>query len=103
MKSTDKRRGQRLPMVLPVAVRSNGLPKESAAGRTRDVSSGGIYFEFATSLAIGSPVECLLTLPELVTMGKSAEVRLRGRIVRIDDGTKMGIPIGLAATIEHWS
>jgi hypothetical protein len=102
MNGTEKRRAKRFPMRIPVAV-AGDQHKSDQVVETRDVSSGGIYFEFGDPLELGSPVEFLLTMPEPITKGSPVRIRCMGKIVRIekvqpDDEAQTGV----AATIERY-
>jgi hypothetical protein len=77
MNATEKRRARRFPMRLPVAVKVQPDAGEQTV-ETRDVSSGGVFFELPLTLAVGSPVEFLLTLSERITKGHPVQIRCIG-------------------------
>ena len=101
MDSSEKRRAQRFPMALPVAIKldKNGVEKTV---QTKDVSSNGVYFEFSAPIEVGSSLEFILTLPGEITQGNSVRVRCRGKVVRVDRASEAGDTLGLAATIERY-
>ena len=66
-------------------------------GLTRDVSTRGLYFFAPVEMTVGAPIEMDLSLPSARTGPLS--IRLRARIVRLDD---LGDTQGLAAEIEEW-
>src|SRR3954471_5106120 len=98
MNPSDKRRAQRYPMALPVAVR---LSEAEAAVTTKDISSSGVYLEFSSPMDVGSSLEFVLTLPRELTDGQPVQVKCRGKVVRVDQtATENGV--GVAATIERY-
>ena len=99
MDSAEKRRAQRFPITLPVAVR---LSQESppASVQTKDISSSGVYLEFSTPMDVGSALEFILALPPEITQGQAVRVRCKGKVVRVDHSRADGI--GVAATIERY-
>ena len=52
MEEPNKRRAQRFPMALPVAIKLD--ESGEAEAKTKDISSSGVYFEFSTPIDIGS-------------------------------------------------
>jgi hypothetical protein len=103
MNGTEKRRARRFAMRLPVAVRGEAEHAEQRV-ETRDVSSSGIFFEFAAPIAVGIPVEFLLTLPEPITKGSPVRIRCMGKVVRVEQGVQGETHdhVGVAATIERY-
>jgi hypothetical protein len=70
---------------------------------TRDVSSGGVFFELPSSLTVGSPVEFLMTLPEPITKGSPVRIRCIGKVVRVEKNAPAAAGnLGVAATIERY-
>ena len=103
MRVNDKRRAQRFPMTLPVNLKVEELGEaEIEAVQTRDVSSGGIYFEFESHLAVGTSLEFVLTLPGEITKGSSVRIRCMGKVVRVDKTSEQDNHSGIAATIERY-
>ncbi len=100
MPGADKRRAQRFPMALPVAVKA-----EEGAGsavRTRDISSSGVYFEFGSPIDVGTALEFVLTLPGEITKGSAVRIRCVGKVVRVDRAARAASSVGIAATIERY-
>ena len=100
--SQAERRGeQRFPLRLPIVVRSmhDGVQEESSV--TRDVSARGAFFYIDYSLAQGTPVELILTLPAEITLTESIRVRCKGTVVRVVGGSNGG-KTGVAAMIEQY-
>ncbi len=103
MNVNDKRRAQRFPMALPVKLKVEELDgAEFEAIQTRDVSSGGIYFEYESHLEVGTSLEFVLTLPGEITKGSSVRIRCMGKVVRVDKTSEQGDHVGIAATIERY-
>ncbi len=97
----ERRGEQRFPLCLPIVVRSmhDGVQEESSL--TRDVSARGAFFYIDRSLAEGTPVELILTLPAEITLTESIRVRCRGKVVRVV-GSANGGKTGVAAVIERY-
>ena len=102
METANKRRAQRFPMELPVAVKLEEAPGGETAVKTKDISSSGVYFEFNTPIDIGSSLVFVLTLPGEITQGKPLRVKCKGKVVRVDRASEDGSKIGLATTIERY-
>ena len=101
---TERRIARRYDLSLPVIIR---VPAERVAdsqkGKTRDVSTRGVYFVLDKDLEAGSELDITLTLPAEITHGTEVFVRALGKVVRVerrmeDDSTRMGI----AAVIERY-
>ena len=100
----NRRAAHRFPLQLPIQVRATS-PAWSArtAGRTRDISSTGLYFFSAQKFAAGSVVEVLVTLPQRILPRGEAQVRCQGRVLRVDAAPASGTPMsGVAASIEGY-
>jgi hypothetical protein len=82
----------KLPMTL---LRCAGQPVEQAA-RTSNVSANGVLFEGASDVAIGSPLEYLLTLTPAMGPRKAVQLHCLGKVVRKADSG------ATAATIERY-
>lgn len=89
--SFERRQNLRAPVVLTVEVRdSRGFSLHS----TRDISSGGVYFDRAIPHPVGARVQLSFTLP-----GDSTAIRTDGEVANVPDkkGYGMGIRfLGLA-------
>jgi hypothetical protein len=102
---TDRRTARRYDLSLPVIIRTPPAAKEldSSNGRTRDISTRGIYFTIEKDLAAGAELDITLTLPAEITRGTEVFVRAQGRVIRVerrtgDDSERLGI----AAVIERY-
>ena len=107
----DRRSARRFLMELPVEVKlpSTGEPA-TAATRTRDVSSRGLYFNLSREVEVGSPIDFILTLPRAITLSADVRVHCTGRIVRVDAAPASqagdegdGGEVGVATVIEQYS
>jgi c-di-GMP-binding flagellar brake protein YcgR len=101
---TERRTARRYDLSLPVIIR---VPTErhtdSQEGKTRDISTRGLYFVIEQNMEAGSELDITLTLPAEITHGTEVFVRALGKIVRVerrsDDGTAR---MGVAAVIERY-
>jgi c-di-GMP-binding flagellar brake protein YcgR len=101
---TERRNARRYDLTLPIIVR---MPTERAIdtknGKTRDISTRGLYFVIDQSLEAGSALDITLTLPGEITHGSDVFIRATGKVVRIErkmeDGTTR---MGVAAVIERY-
>ena len=110
----ERRRHPRFAVALPLVVRlvsaagSEAAAPEAAAATggsnhetlSRDISTSGIYFSLAEPCQLGSALECLLTLPADSHFGKSAQIRFRGKVVRVEKPAAGRV--GVAAVIENY-
>ena len=101
---TERRTARRYDLSLPVIIR---VPTErqidSQEGKTRDISTRGLYFVIEQDMEAGSELDITLTLPAEITHGTEVFVRALGKIVRVErrneDGT---VRMGVAAVIERY-
>jgi hypothetical protein len=101
---TERRTARRYDLSLPVIIR---VPAEHVAdsqeGKTRDISTRGLYFVIEQDLEAGSELDLTLTLPAEITHGTEVFVRALGKVVRVErrmeDGTAR---MGVAAVIERY-
>jgi len=101
---TERRRARRYDLSLPIIIR---VPTEIALdpqqGKTRDISTRGLYFVVAQNLEAGSELDLTLTLPAEVTLGSEVFVRALGKVVRVEQRKEDGnTRIGVAAVIERY-
>jgi hypothetical protein len=101
---TERRAARRYDLSLPVIIRVPIEKSDNArSGRTRDISTRGVYFTLEQDLESGTELDITLTLPAEITRGTEVFVRAQGRVIRVDrrhdDGTKN---IGVAAVIERY-
>lgn len=90
----EQRKNQRFDLRLPFELVGGADPV--SMGETKNVSSCGVLFAASTSVAVGDPIEYLITLPK--ANGARINVRLRciGKVVRGEEGT------AFAATLERY-
>jgi hypothetical protein len=101
---SERRNARRYDLSLPVMIR---IPvpgfAETQSGKTRDVSTRGLYFVIDQDVRAGSVVDIMLTLPSEMTNGDAVLVKASGKIVRVEsrmeDGTERQ---GVAAVIERY-
>jgi len=89
-------------MTLPVALKIEEINGNEKTVQTRNVSSSGVYFEFASPLDVGTALEFVLTLPEQITKGNAVRIKCVGKVVRVDHGKTEEESLGVAATIERY-
>ncbi len=102
---TERRSARRYDLSLPIIVR---VPAERAMdssqqGKTRDISTRGLYFVIDQDLQAGSELDITLTLPAEITHGTEVFVRALGKVIRVeqrleDDDLRMGV----AAVIQRY-
>jgi c-di-GMP-binding flagellar brake protein YcgR len=101
---TERRTARRYDLSLPVMIR---VAAEQAAGtqegKTRDVSTRGLYFVVDQDLETGSEIDITLTLPAELTRGSEVLVRAMGKVVRLENRMEDGSTrLGVAAVIERY-
>jgi len=101
---TERRTARRYDLSLPVIIR---LPveKESPArnGKTRDISTRGVYFTIDDDFGTGAELDLTLTLPSEITRGSEVFIRAMGKVIRVDRKPENGSSrVGVAAIIERY-
>lgn len=101
---TERRTTRRYDLTLPIIIR---IPAERAAdsqqGKTRDISTRGLYFVVDQNMESGSPLDITLTLPSEITRGSDVFVRASGKVVRVENRMEDGSArMGVAAVIERY-
>src|SRR6185295_14217070 len=102
---TERRTARRYDLSLPVIIRvpAERIALDSQKGKTRDISTRGLYFVIEQDLEAGSELDITLTLPPEITHGTEVFVRALGKVVRVErrneDGTAR---LGVAAVIERY-
>jgi hypothetical protein len=100
----ERRTARRYDLSLPIIIR---VPSEKAPdsqqGKTRDISTRGLYFVVDQNLEAGSELDLTLTLPGEVTHGSEVIVRALGKVVRVERRMEDGnMRMGVAAVIERY-
>ena len=101
---TERRTARRYDLSLPVIIRVP-VEKEPASrnGKTRDISTRGVYFTIDEDLGAGAELDITLTLPAEVTRGSEVFIRAMGKVVRVDKRPENGSTrVGVAAIIERY-
>jgi c-di-GMP-binding flagellar brake protein YcgR len=101
---TERRNARRYDLSLPVIIRTP-IEKELSPrnGKTRDISTRGLYFTLDKDLGAGTELDITLTLPSEVTRGSEVFIRAMGKVVRVDKQAENGSGrIGVAAVIERY-
>ena len=101
---TERRTARRYDLTLPISVRFAAESLVSRQdGRTRDISTRGLYFVVSQDLQAGSELDITLTLPAEITHGTDVLVRAQGKVVRIEHRQEDGESrMGVAAVIERY-
>jgi hypothetical protein len=95
----EKRTTRRFSLDLPISVKFLDNGKRELAGRTRDVSSRGVFMYLDTDITAGAPIEFVMTLPPEITLADPIRVRCMGKILRAD---KVAVGQGIAVAIEKY-
>jgi hypothetical protein len=101
---TERRIARRYDLTLPISIRS-AVERVVARqeGRTRDISTRGLFFIIDKDMDAGSELEITLTLPAEITNGTDVLVRAQGKVVRVERRIEEGEPrMGVAAIIERY-
>jgi len=101
---TERRTARRYDLSLPVIIRTPvELEIPSHNGKTRDISTRGVYFTIDQDLVAGAELDITLTLPAEVTRGSEVFIRAMGKVVRVDKKADDGAArVGVAAVIERY-
>jgi hypothetical protein len=92
---TEQRKHQRFALRLPFQIVGSGKHVKTT-GETKNVSSSGVLFTSKAPVAVGDPIEYVITFPK--PPGARSEVRLKciGKVLREDDA------LAFAATLERY-
>jgi c-di-GMP-binding flagellar brake protein YcgR len=101
---TERRTARRYDLSLPVIIRvPTERQSDSHPGKTRDVSTRGLYFVIEQNVEAGSDLDITLTLPAEITHGTEVFVRALGRVVRVEQRMEdENVRMGVAAVIERY-
>lgn len=101
---TERRTARRYDLSLPVIIRMAAERViDSQEGKTRDISTRGLYFVLDQHLEAGSELDITLTLPTEITHGSEVFVRAMGKVVRVEPRLEDGNSrMGVAAVIERY-
>ena len=101
---TERRIARRYDLSLPVIIRVP-IEKEPAprTGKTRDISTRGVYFTIDNDFSAGAELDLTMTLPAEVTGGTEVFIRAIGKVVRVEKGSdKDDHQVGVAALIQRY-
>jgi hypothetical protein len=100
----NRRTARRYELSLPVIVRGPGdKAAASLTGKTRDISSHGVYFSIDNNLSAGARLDLTMILPAEVTRGTEVFIRATGRIIRVDVRSgNSDHKVGVAAILERY-
>ena len=100
---TERRNARRYDLSLPIIVRIPAELTDLQEGKTRDISTRGLYFITEQDLQAGSELDITLTLPSEITHGSEVFVRAAGKVVRVEPRTEgQSVRVGVAAVIERY-
>jgi c-di-GMP-binding flagellar brake protein YcgR len=101
---TERRTARRYDLTLPISIRAAAESLINRQdGKTRDISTRGLYFVVARDLEAGSNLDITLTLPAEITHGTDVLVRAQGKVVRVEHRLEDGEALmGVAAIIERY-
>jgi c-di-GMP-binding flagellar brake protein YcgR len=99
---TERRTARRYDLSLPVLIRIP-VERDACNGKTRDISTRGVYFVVQDNLDAGSELDLTMTLPAEVTGGTEVFIRAIGRVVRVEKRPENGERhFGVAALIQRY-
>jgi len=102
---SERRNARRYDLSLPILIRAAAAPgtAETQRGKTRDISTRGLYFVIDQDLRDGSDLDIMLTLPSEMTNGEEVLVKASGKVVRVEERMEDGsLRRGVAAVIERY-
>jgi c-di-GMP-binding flagellar brake protein YcgR len=102
---SERRNARRYDLSLPILIRAAPAPgmAETQRGKTRDISTRGLYFVIDQDLRDGSDLDIMLTLPSEMTNGEEVLVKASGKVVRVEERLEDGsLRRGVAAVIERY-
>ena len=99
---TDRRTARRYDLSLPVLIRVP-VERDACNGKTRDISTRGVYFVIENRLSAGAELDLTMTLPAEVTGGTEVFIRAVGKVVRVEKAPEDGDRhVGVAALIQRY-
>ena len=98
----DRRSARRYDLSLPIIVRASiDADVAPRTGKTRSISTKGVYFNIDDDLKAGAEMNLTMILPAKVTGGTEVFIQALGKIIRVDSSAGYQ-PIGAAAVIEWY-
>ena len=88
----EQRKHQRFDLRLPFQIVGSGKNGKTT-GETKNVSSSGVLFTSKAPVAVGEPIEYVITFPK--APGARSEVRLKcvGKVLREDDTSAFAVTL----------
>lgn len=101
---SERRATRRYDLSFPVTIRvASHRRAETQKGKTRDVSTRGIYFVIDQHVPEGSELDMTMMLPTEMERGTEVLVRATGKILRVEPRLEGGSArLGVAAMIERY-
>lgn len=101
---TERRFARRYDLTLPISIGASAERLvDRQRGRTRDISTRGLFFVIDRDMDAGSELDITLTLPAEITNGTDVFVRAQGKVVRVERRVEEGeARMGVAAIIERY-
>lgn len=101
---TERRTARRYDLTLPISIRfAAERIVGHQEGKTRDISTRGLFFVINRDMEAGSDLDITLTLPAEITNGTDVFVRAQGKVIRVERRIEEGEPrMGVAAVIERY-
>ena len=82
---TERRTARRYDLSLPVGISVLiGRGAVSCKGRTRDISTHGVYLMVGSELSVGTEIDLTMTLPSDATGGTEVFIRAIGKVMRVE-------------------
>ena len=97
----DRRKLSRLLLEVPMQI---AVPDGSEVffGQTSNVSAQGIFFRTTSRLNLGQDVECVMVLPENLTLAAEPTlVGCKGKVVRVNE-SEPGDAVGIAIEVNSY-
>ena len=101
----ERREARRYNLALQVEIRPESDLKEfePILGRTRDISTGGLYFRIGRRLSVGMRIGFSIMPPWEVTQATHAFISGRARVVRVEEVPEDSVDrVGIGAAIEGY-
>jgi hypothetical protein len=96
----EQRRSQRFQLALPLTVVRGSRGEINRVGKTRNLSSTGVYFVVGAPVELGSLLEFIVTLPDEISLTGPVRLLCRGKVTRVEQQERA--EVGVAATIERY-
>lgn len=78
----EQRRSKRFDLKLPLELVRAGANRLGKMGETQNMSSSGVLFTADAQVAIGEPLEYMITLPPSPAQNTEVRLRCMGKVIR---------------------